>query len=163
PGTITIKLKKHTRKNDLLMTNKPGSSISKPFNSNIPFEKVVIKASSWGQISISPGSWYDSAIISLTAGDLSPALRTKFFGHKGLLTCRLSSFYVAYKIKVTFYGKGIDQVVLDNLDMETGKISALGIQVEPAKKQVAGSLQFSGVVPDPVIVAVAIEKMNPMA
>ncbi|VAW47299.1 hypothetical protein MNBD_GAMMA02-1306 [hydrothermal vent metagenome] len=41
PGTITIKLKKHTRKNDLLMTNKPGSSISKPFNSNIPFEKVV--------------------------------------------------------------------------------------------------------------------------
>jgi len=162
PGTITLMLKRNSDQNKILVTKQPGSSVTKPFNSNITFEKVEIKASSWGRIGISPGSWYDSAIISLTSDNLSPALRTKFFGTNGLLSCRIASFYVAYKVKITFYSKQKTHLAQQKLNQCHNQISAFGIAVNPTKNQVDGCLQFAGVTPDPVIVAVAIEDMNSM-
>ena len=160
PGKITINLKNNTNQNQLLVTKKPKSPITKQLDVNDSFEKVVIEASAWGQISITPDSWYDSSIITLASSELSPTLQDKFFGDKGLLACRLASFYVAYKVKITFHGKNINQQAAKKPDLNSKEILAMGIQVKPADKQTPNSLQFNSDKLDPVIVAVAIEKMK---
>ncbi len=162
PGTITIKLDNQNQPSDLLVTKKSASSRSEPVNSKLNFTQVVIEAKSWGQISINPGSWYDSAILALTASELSPELHNTYFGHNGLLSCRLASFYVAYQIKVTFHGQGIDPALLNSLNDNSNQILALGVPVKPSVQQYAGSLQLEAVAPDPAMVAVGIENMNPM-
>ncbi len=157
PGTVTIKLRKGASQQRLLVTKKLGSTVTVPLDADANFEKVVIEASAWGQISINPGSWYDSSIIALTSNELSPALRKKFFATTGLLASRVSSFYVAYKVKINFHGENFSQ---QDLNQDNQEIWAMGIQVKAVETKIPDCIQFIGSTPDPVIVAVAIEKMN---
>ena len=154
-----LPLKKGVKTAELLSTTDDASKTRQAIDSNINFQKVVIKAKSWGQISITPGSWYDSSIISLASSSLSAQLYKQFFGPDGLLASRVSSFYVAYQVEITFFTQGMNQSDIKNL-YQSSDIQALGISVKPKQIEASDRLELVAVSPDPVIVAVGIEPMN---
>ncbi|WP_047547510.1 hypothetical protein [Psychroserpens sp. Hel_I_66] len=63
-------------------------------------EKVTITASVWGRITVNPGDWFGSTVISLAKGNESVFLKPSFLnialGPNGSIKSRISEFIVAY-------------------------------------------------------------------
>lgn len=150
PGTIVINLDKNQNL-PVLADNPDGINNSSSLDSSV-FEKVSITAASWGQITISPGSWYNSGVVTLSKTYVP---KTTF---SSLLSARVSAFYVAYKPVFNFSSSTpVDQTVMKEIST-TPELYALGIKVRAGQpSNNAKSINLTSTSPDPSIVAVVVE------
>ena len=165
PGTILIRLKDGD--------NTKGTTLEKRFADNhssllsdesAHFEQISITAKAWGQIGINPGAWFDSSIFLL--GRKYVPDEKSFFGKKGLLSCRVAAFYVAYKPEFNYLASSTDGIGSTALaafraSSQTNDLYAMGVNVEVANldsvNKNSTSVKLSSTSPDPAIIAVALE------
>ncbi len=115
PNSFTIDLTSRAER-DTYLTSANGSALL-PMTSptGLDFESITISADCWGQVSILPGSWFNSAMIKLGKTFLSD--QEVFFGDDGLLRGRVSTMFVAYKVSFKLNSKTtISEAVQTQLD-----------------------------------------------
>lgn len=155
PGTIVINLKQDPN-NPVLSDTPDGSNTSESPDASV-FEKVSITAASWGQITISPGSWFNSSIITLAK--LNNYVTEDVIS--GLLSARVSAFYVAYKPQFKFSSSSpVDETAISKIST-TPELYAFGIKVQADQPSADNtSVNLTSASLDPSIVAVVIETFS---
>ncbi len=138
-------------------------------------QDIQITADSWGRVSIIPGDWYNSSLMSLAENGpfVSTYTPKSIFGQSGLLPCRISEIIVAagLKAKVTFgqdfiscyhdHILGAEHLSLLGINLETGKSS---LNPKPLHLRTQGNttvLNISSSETSPAIIGVVIENFGP--
>ena len=146
PGTIVINLKEDPNSptsNSAILSDKPDPGDSSSSLDSSSFEEVSITADSWGQISIYPGSWFNSSIITI-----APNFGVSKDLISSLLGVRVSSFYVAYKPVFKFSSSTpVAANVLTEIS-NAPELYALGVEVSsPETSNNNKSVSFTGIPP----------------
>lgn len=164
-GTIFINLKNSDDVSEAasiitLVENTTGHAPLEPIDEGREFEQVEINAKAWAQIPIAPGSWFNSSIISLGKPYLREESMNSFFGPNGLLSCRVSAFYVAAQPKFTFYSTSPVKAAIDAIS-DTKELQVFGMKATVVKRSSnEKSVELEVQSNNPSIVAVALENFS---
>lgn len=162
PGSFVVDLRNTAGGDEVLTRTITGTGATGPVpGADGVFRQVTISAEAWGQISIHPGSWFDSSMLALGRNYVPDA--DTFFGPAGLLRGRVSAFLVAYKAEFDFAPEKPVDAQLANVLNQRDDIRAFGVPVASDAAVNAGqqaTVRLKSTSSAPAIVVAIIERFG---
>ncbi len=162
PGSVVVELENARNGNEVLKHKVAGTAAFQSLpGAQAAFQRVTISAKAWGQIAISPGTWFNSGLLRL--GEKYVDDPEVFFGPTGLLRGRVSAFIVAYKAEFDFSSTTAVDTQLAGALSDGEDLQAFGIPVEatgPISAEQQTSIRLKSTDPAPSIVLAVLERFD---